>query len=92
MDCYFTLLEDSTMSYPQDFLKSLDGRPRPRFTTGDRVRFTFPFSNERQGNVLRRWWGGAWCYVVSDPNGGEWLLSEKILDHAIESPTAGVTT
>lgn len=59
-------------------------KPEPQYSVGQSVAFTFPYSARRVGVVLRRWWGGAWCYAVSDPiaGHGEWLLSESILREA----------
>lgn len=56
----------------------------PKFAVGNRVAFTHAYSAERIGNVLRRYWAGAWCYAVSDPiaGHGEWLLTEAALSPA----------
>jgi hypothetical protein len=56
-------------------------RSKPKYSVGQRVAFTFPYSAKRIGKVLRRYWAGAWCYDVSDPIAGfgEWRLTESFL-------------
>jgi len=75
-------IQHGDMAHPQFRLESYHGEPK--FSVGDSVAFTHLHSHTRIGNVLRRWWAGAWCYAVSDPNAGwgEWILGESSLTAA----------